>query len=90
MLDFVPAQRLLYSPVLSFSVFRVVKEFKAPEKSRSAPSVKEIEVSSVELALRKKKHLEGEILTLEKQIFALETSYLENTAQIGDLGSWMG
>jgi hypothetical protein len=41
--------------------------------------------SSLEAALAKKKSLEREIHTLEKQIFALETSYLENTAQIGDL-----
>jgi hypothetical protein len=41
--------------------------------------------SPLEAALFKKRELEREILTLERQIFALETSYLENTAQIGDL-----
>lgn len=39
----------------------------------------------MEAAIQKKRGLEREIQGLEKQIFALETSYLENSAQIGDL-----
>jgi len=42
-------------------------------------------VTALDVALQKKVELDKEILGLERQIFNLETSYLENTAQIGDL-----
>lgn len=35
--------------------------------------------------LKKKENLEKDLNSLEKQIYALETSYIKSTTQIGDL-----
>ena len=54
-------------------------------KKRSRPSEGPSIAAEIELALSRKKALDTELLNLERQIYALETSYLENTAQLGDL-----
>lgn len=54
-------------------------------KKRSRPSEGPSIAAEIELALGRKKALDTELLNLERQIYALETSYLENTAQLGDL-----
>ena len=54
-------------------------------KKRARPSEGSTIAAEIELALSRKKALDAELLNLERQIYALETSYLENTAQLGDL-----
>lgn len=54
-------------------------------KKRARPSEGPTIAAEIELALSRKKALDTELLNLERQIYALETSYLENTAQLGDL-----
>jgi hypothetical protein len=54
-------------------------------KKRARPSEGSSIAAEIELALSRKKALDAELLNLERQIYALETSYLENTAQLGDL-----
>lgn len=79
-----------YSPgltlVFCFSLLRMVKELRPNKTGSSDSSDAPPEFTSpLEAALHKRAELDKEILALERQIFALETSYLENTAQIGDL-----
>lgn len=54
-------------------------------KKRVRPTEGPSLAAEIELALARKKALDTELLNLERQIYALETSYLENTAQLGDL-----
>lgn len=54
-------------------------------KKRTRPTEGPSITAEIELALSRKKALDAELLTLERQIYALETSYLENTALLGDL-----
>jgi len=54
-------------------------------KKRTRPTEGPSIAAEIELALARKKALDAELLNLERQIYALETSYLENTAQLGDL-----
>ena len=54
-------------------------------KKRARPTEGPSIAAEIELALARKKALDTELLNLERQIYALETSYLENTAQLGDL-----
>jgi hypothetical protein len=54
-------------------------------KKRGRPTEGPSIAAEIELALSRKKALDTELLNLERQIFALETSYLENTALLGDL-----
>lgn len=54
-------------------------------KKRGRPVEGPSIAAEIEMALAKKRALDTELLNVERQIYALETSYLENTAALGDL-----
>lgn len=76
--DLAPTWKMCFFVVCSMS--SAVKS-----KKRARPSEGPSVAAEIELALGRKKALDTELLNLERQIYALETSYLENTAQLGDL-----